>query len=518
MSCILLKQSGNVPPLFRLPDEILEEIVSELDQHRDLVAFALASRICATMVIPHHTQYRILRVRHTFPDMWAHLARRSDLARNIREVHICERSNTWAPDRYPVTLIDKTLDGALENAEESVRIRNICLALSHMHLLHTFTWSWENVRGQAWPTSNPGHEKSILTVISQRPQLRHVALHGKFAMFILGSQRDPESKTYPVWSLANLKSLSLRGEAWASSKNSLHLRHLLANCPDLESLEVPMEFNHLAECRLPNLKKVKLEMQAGVVDIGIDRSRSLFLENHPTIEELFWSPIGAPFIAQDALPNLKSLCTNQRFIAALEDADSGAHSIGLMTPPSTPLTTVIPISDEPIHAPPPIVRHIENLDIYGVARVALLHSKILHPDSLRRLRINSLEDPATLQEIAQTFPNIEWLSLCHPQYYNPDVYDRDAWLDVLPRFRKLEVFRGLGLWRASYNDRQKMHECILDLVEACPRLRVLDRINKYNEADEHNQIVITRNGDLVDYRYQKKPSRNPFDIMNGLFD
>lgn len=198
MPHFLLKQSGNVPPLFRLPDEILEEIVSELDQHSDLVAFALASRICAALVIPHHTQYRILRVRHTLPDMWAHLARRSDLARNIREVHICERSNIWAADHYPTTLIDNSLDRALTNAEESVRIRNICHALSHMHLLHTFTWSWEDVRGQDRPTSHPAHENAILTIISQRPQLQHIGLHGRFALHALNSIRDLDSLMYPV--------------------------------------------------------------------------------------------------------------------------------------------------------------------------------------------------------------------------------------------------------------------------------------------------------------------------------
>lgn len=268
-----------------------------------------------------------------------------------------------------------------------------------------------------------------------------------------------------------------------------------------------MEFCHLPECRFPQLKKVKLQLQAGIGNTGIDRSRSLFLENHPTIEELFWTPIGVPFIAPNALPNLKSLRTNTGFITTLEHADSGEQAIGLMSPPSTPVTSVTPVSEEPVPPPPVLVRHIENLNMGGLSSDPLLFSKVLYPESLRRLQINCLESPSTLREIAQRFPNIEWLSLRHSLYYDLDIYDMDEWLDLLPRFKKLQVFRGLGLWRSSGNNRDKMHQCILNLVQTCPDLRVLDRIDKYNELDEHKDIVITRDGDHINYSIQKKPPR-----------
>lgn len=198
MPHFLLKQRNQLPPLCQLPDEIIEEIVAELDQHKDLVAFALTSRICAALVIPHHTQYRILRMRSTVPDVWAHLARRADLARNVREVHISEPSNHWALDHYPTTLLDPHLDRDFSNAEESVRIRNICLALSHMHCLHTFTWSSKGVRGDQRPTSNPVHENSVLMVVTRHPSLEHLSLNGRFAMHALNSSIDPNSLMYPV--------------------------------------------------------------------------------------------------------------------------------------------------------------------------------------------------------------------------------------------------------------------------------------------------------------------------------
>ena len=48
-----LRQSRPLPPLLRLPDEILDVIASELDLHEDLIKFALASHACANIVIPH---------------------------------------------------------------------------------------------------------------------------------------------------------------------------------------------------------------------------------------------------------------------------------------------------------------------------------------------------------------------------------------------------------------------------------------------------------------------------------
>ncbi|KIM44771.1 hypothetical protein M413DRAFT_66935 [Hebeloma cylindrosporum] len=518
MPHFLLKQRNQLPPICQLPDEIIEEIVAELDQHKDLVAFALTSRICAALVIPHHTQYRILRMRSTVPDVWAHLARRADLARNVREVHISEPSNHWALDHYPTTLLDPQLDRNFSNAEESVRIRNICLALSHMHRLHTFTWSWKGVRGDQRPTSNPVHENSILTVVSRHPSLEQLSLNGRFAMHALHASIDTNSLMYPVWRLKDLRSLSLAGDTWAKLGNSKHLCHLLAKSPNLEYLEVPLEFHHLAECKLPKLKKLKLVLQAGGLHVGIDRSRSRFLENHPSIEELDWSPVGIPQLAHDCLPNLKSLRSNRQLIIALNDPDFGSNAIGLMTPPSTPLTATTPVPIEPLPAPdlppPTIVRRIEDLDVHSLDAQTLLDLKFLDRQALRRLKLHTFSDLSTLRDIAATFPKIEWLSL--PSNHlpsdapHPVQVSRDEWLDILPRFSKLQVFRGLGLWKSVKNDRQGMHEIIMNLVEECPHLITLDRINKHNEHDATSQIAIVREGEQGEHiRYQiiKSPPR-----------
>jgi hypothetical protein len=190
-------------PVLRLPQELLDEILSDLE-HRDLVALALASRAACALVIPRHTEYRILRTRHLLPAMWAHLARRADLARNIREVHICDRANRGASERVPRTLVlaeekKEKEKGKIADAVEAEtrRVRDVCKALGHMRRLHTFTWAWE-VEPPARPTVQPGHENAILEVLARKKGLRHLGLSGMFGVHAPGAAYDQESTVYPV--------------------------------------------------------------------------------------------------------------------------------------------------------------------------------------------------------------------------------------------------------------------------------------------------------------------------------
>ena len=154
-----------------------------------------------------------------------------------------------------------------------------------------------------------------------------------------------------------MRSLTLTGDTWARLGNSKHLCALLSKSPNLEVsdfllsrnsdpdpgsqyLEVPVEFHHLTECSLPRLKKLKLLIQSGA-NSSIDQSRALFLKNHPSIEELNWSPIGGPWIPSDVLPNLRSLTSNRQFIMAMDDPHYGTGSsanptLSLPSPPSQP--------------------------------------------------------------------------------------------------------------------------------------------------------------------------------------
>ncbi|KAJ7609017.1 hypothetical protein FB45DRAFT_945130 [Roridomyces roridus] len=455
------------PGFLRLPQELLDEIISDLD-HTDLVSLALVCRASSTLVIPRHTEYRVLRTRHLLPAMWAHLARRADLARNIREVHISERTNKTASDRVPKTLIDSVVDQKVVHVMEENRVRNICVALAHMRRLHTFTWSWE-VKPPALPTIEARHENAILAVLSMKTSLRHLGLSGLFGSHAPGLTYDRDSVRYPLWNFSNLTSLCLRGDAWIKPANTIHLKKLLTQCPDLEYIEMPMEVSALADCQFPNLKRLNLFLQSGGLR-SIDPRYVRFLNDHPTIEDLSWLPLGPVYISPRTLPSLRRLRTNIQVVGMLE------------------------------------CQSIECIDIYQLDPATLVELRNLQGGSVRRVKLHAFGELDALHELAELFPDLTWLSM--PSRYGH--FSLDDWLNLLPRFKKLEVFRGQGLWAAVTLNMQRMHGVIMQLVQTCPNLRQLDHCGHNEARQDWNRISIIREGpggENVRYEVDRPPAR-----------
>lgn len=87
-------------------------------------------------------------------------------------------------------------------------------------------------------------------------------------------------------------------------------------------------------------------------------------------------------------------------------------------------------------------------------------------------------------------------------------YPQEDWLDLLPRFTKLEVFRGQGLWAAVTLNMQRMHGVIMQLVQLCPNLRQLDHCGHNQARQDWNRITIIREGpegENVRYRVRPRP-------------
>ncbi|TFK23210.1 hypothetical protein FA15DRAFT_670710 [Coprinopsis marcescibilis] len=355
---------GSPPPLLRLPQEILEEVVSELAQRSDLLSLALGCRFLASYIIPRHTDYRVLRVRTLNPTIFAHLARRADLARNIREVHICERHNYTSADRIPKQLVDTTLDTDPQTNgtyNEAIKITNVCRALRYMWDLTTFTWSWnfavkgdqQSTQGRVRPTGEARFEDAILAEVVRKRSLRHFGIGGSFGMHVSGLTLDKDS-TYPLWLLSNLTSLCISGDAWLKTSNALPICIMLTRSPNLEYLEIPLEFKQLHSLHFPRLKKVKLQLQSGATT-SVDNSSARFLENNPTIEELSWYPIGVPLMNPGSLPNLKHLKTNMQVIEGLASDEqvpvspSGSNydsTLASVMASSSPSRGMLPVIDE----------------------------------------------------------------------------------------------------------------------------------------------------------------------------
>ncbi|KAF8993773.1 hypothetical protein BDQ17DRAFT_1392538 [Cyathus striatus] len=444
----------------QLPGEILDEILSEIDSHDHLASFTLASKACARLASPRHTQYRIIRVRHSMPDMWAHLARRKDLARNIREVHICDRRNYSAPDIYPTKLVEE-VDLAPQNAEESIRVMNLTDALRSMSMLHTFTWASSQDRIR--PATHRSYEALILAAVRNKTSLKHVGLDGRFGIYADSVNIDTKSIGYPAWTYSNLTSLYLYGDGWIKPSNIAHVRRMLERSPHLEHLELPLEFRSFEECRFPRLKRLKLFLQSGATS-AIDQSRAEFLHNHPTLEELYWFPIGMVSFSSECLPSLKVLKSSRQVLESIESQT--------------------------------VRRPLECLDVMSVDAEMLIRLQSLDRDALKKLRLHNLGDIEDMQHLAQLFPSITWLSL--PSHHLPPggilplPISRTTWLALLPKFRNLEIFRGQGIWDSVKRRKEYMHLVIQQLALICPNLRELDHCDFYERRHAYKRIVIIR--------------------------
>lgn len=178
-----------------LARETLEEIASCIDSHRDLVSLALVSSAWKDIIIPRHSEYRVIRIREDMPHLWAHLAERADLARTIRAVHLFEEYDFSSPQIYPTTLVEVVPEEGTREEEEAKKIRNMCQALRHMTGLKEFAWS---LCSTALPTTRPIYEDAIFLALGRCKALAHLALWGRFAEHAPGVDRDPGGGVYPV--------------------------------------------------------------------------------------------------------------------------------------------------------------------------------------------------------------------------------------------------------------------------------------------------------------------------------
>ena len=150
-----------------------------------------------------------------------------------------------------------------------------------------------------------------------------------------------------------------------------------------------------------------MSLQSGATS-SIDESHARFLENHPTIEELTWFPIGIPNLAPGSLPILKRLRTSLQVVIALDQL-SQDHAIHVeklddqVSPQRLTLSTSTP--------DPPVLRPLECLDVRSVDAQTLASFKTFDRMSLRRLRLHMLGDLQSIHQLAEFFPNITWLSL-----------------------------------------------------------------------------------------------------------
>ncbi|ESK93173.1 hypothetical protein Moror_1109 [Moniliophthora roreri MCA 2997] len=463
------------PHLLNLPLEILDVILSEIDLRSDLIALALASRTCAHLVIPRHNEYRIIRTRHRFAGVWAHLARRSDLARNVRRVNLCMKENRLASDCWPSTLVPPSSSNPKDL--EVARMTNICRALRHMNLLEEFTLENPDDRDSVAYLSTC-REGDILHALGTSTRLSRLALSG----YVDLRTSDPLVRIDQVWNMKYLQHVSLRGETWALPSMGLVVREILKRSPLIKFLEIPLEVTSLENSFFPHLRGLRLFLQSGAGSAS-SRAWSTFLINHPDLEELSCSPLLVTLPVK-GLRALKCLQTDLNALGefGVEDDECAVQCVDAVFPLST------------------------------------LGDRFLKSKNCANLRKLSLRTwPHMLLSYAKSFPNLEWLSVGVCPFM-----DLDDILAYLSALRNLRVFRGDAIWKAVGLSDEKMHVAIMKLVQFCPNLKELDHRKFHEKRRAFKRIVIRReeiDGVLcITYDVRSPSPRSTFDTAGGAFD
>ncbi|TFK66232.1 hypothetical protein BDN72DRAFT_156530 [Pluteus cervinus] len=471
-----------------LAQELVDDILSHVDLHQDLISFALVSQTCASLAIPRHTEYRILCLEFPTADVWKHLARCPTLASNIRGVHFSQ----LYPRKYPITLVDPVLDNARGESQEDIA-GYICRALSSMTRLSTMTWHGS--------CATPSRDL-IVEALATRVRLKRLSL-------MWNSQLGLDSDSNPTWSISGLTHLFLQGRAWTCSTSISNITKWVQSSPPLVFLHIWTGLlSRVAASTsfiFPLLTTLSLYGPAREFIIG-------FIERHPSIEELRWYP-PEPIqeLPNNFLPNVKRLQVSTSILHALEQNYLAATGPGCPQP--TPLrrykVEIIQVSlEEP--------------------RVDLSSFHCLEPMSL--LVLNYARDsPGTLQDSAKKFPNIRWLEIL-PVTHTSQLWTIQQWLDILSWFPHLQTLGPSEIWEHAHANGISQEDLVKKLLIACPKFRYW---NNYDTKRKGNYRLHIRplgpgelgpNGETGDgvilYRTEKaRPNwTRLYDPMRGEYD
>ncbi|TFK67062.1 hypothetical protein BDN72DRAFT_961284 [Pluteus cervinus] len=391
-----------------LPTEIIQQILPEIELHRDLVNFARASRLCSQLVIPRQTEYRALFLGNKISaPIWAHLACRPDLASNIRDVDI--ELHTGRYRREPSVLIE---DVDLEERPWEVQEAEIIQALGHMRRLKSFAWEHQSIRPTPPELDQKHFPPMVFDILYQIGTVEHLFL------FICDRLRFNEPiAECGLWKMSQLRSLVLSGscEDWPSESkgNAIVLRTWLINLTSLELLDLPrgMFEEHHEFLSFPKLRYFRVNYPDGN-EIVID-----FLARHPSIQELFWhSTLNFTKVPSNFLPKLRRFAGRYDFIKAMASQ------------------TLID-QGEP--------RQFEALTLNSILEAGYFDDLCACPgidhQALRILRISS--DDWNIHKLAAVFPMLEELYLPSRNDFNFDDF-----LSGIEQFKALKMLYWKVVW------------------------------------------------------------------------
>ncbi|KAI0634680.1 hypothetical protein C8Q77DRAFT_1103526 [Trametes polyzona] len=520
------------PALARLPTEILDAVAFWVDGVRDLRALAGTCRRLQDVVVPRHTEYRVVRARASAVGVWRHLVVHRALARNVRRLEVLDERAPAGAERLPLGVGDGKGETEWEETENERGMlvhrrqeRWLVRALERMTALRSVKWecghslvAFESV----WPALVKCG--SIEEVEVNDNHIFHAAAEDS------SSGEDAAPKPRPLV-LRDLKKAGFHGTKGtfgaAKEPDLTHISAMLNGCPNLETLAVsyvprraPGFFNPVADdfllCgRWTNLRSLTLTNLWCTPDAGLDAAAT-FLLAHVNLEVLHLDVAfggtgqaggGGAALATfkfppGCLPRLKELRANRDLTSALLACPVEGAGI-------RPLETLKGVR---LTGSPRDRVFLENLRAYGAQTV-------------RRLELGGWNEMEDVKRLAECVPRLTWLDLGKKEGSvgagagSTSKANQSAnissnfteWANVLGQFSELTTFHGVRLFYEvatsdgavlTLSDRSRVRkndEVAAVLAWKCPKLRRVD----HWEDGSGKVIVLVRDPEKVRYEVRR---------------
>lgn len=239
-----------------------------------------------------------------------------------------------------------------------------------------------------------------------------------------------------------------------------------------------------------------------------------FLAKHPSIEDLLWESTGLVWLKPHTLPNLKFATVEKLFVVSLETAYMTAA-----------VATGAPAAKWKLQK------------LFSPIRVEHLNSlTCIDREALTGFKIMEYTPHTVIKELADNFPNIEWLWLAsevtddekkpYMSYVGVNISfggsgranlacAQDDWhaFAFIPRFKKLKRIIDTESWESFYPDDKTMENTVLRLAVLCPHLEQLRSSMFIPEGDLEIGIYIVRAhvdpGEAINYHIR------PGEVVTG---